>query len=196
MTLTYAGLNLFQHNSFLTPPECSVPRILPYPVKATNVMILFRDTPSKYNGIELIPATNHQTEEGVVTADLNDEQLRLQVKDIIELMDNHAYQPKDYKAALNSGRVASRKHPFIPGQNPNGNNNLWWQTTGFDVKLPPIWSNEVPPNFFYMAATAAKETDCLSWLITAYGSAIREASTKSYMGILFLKLGLAKLLAT
>ncbi|KAH4600574.1 hypothetical protein HBI73_178420 [Parastagonospora nodorum] len=59
-----------------------------------------------------------------------------------------------------------------------------------------MWPNEVPPNFFYMAATAAKETDCLSWLITAYGSAIRDASTKSHMGILFLKLGLAKLLAT
>ncbi|KAH5327358.1 hypothetical protein HBI12_074650 [Parastagonospora nodorum] len=59
-----------------------------------------------------------------------------------------------------------------------------------------MWPNEVPPNFFYMAATAAKETDCLSWLITAYGSAICDASTKSHMGILFLKLGLAKLLAT
>jgi hypothetical protein len=63
---------------------------------------------------------------------LNDEKLRLQVSDTTKLMDNHAYQPQQYEKSLNRGRTRYRKRSVIPAQNPNGNTNLWWQTTGAD----------------------------------------------------------------
>jgi tetratricopeptide (TPR) repeat protein len=56
-----------------------------------------------------------------------------------------------------------------------------------------IWPNDVSPSFFYMAATAARETGLIDWLAEAYQTAIIEASTKSHMDVLFLKLGLFKL---
>jgi tetratricopeptide (TPR) repeat protein len=55
------------------------------------------------------------------------------------------------------------------------------------------WPYEEPPEFFYMAATAARETSCLSFLIEAYRAAIVSAASTSHLSVLILQLALVKL---
>ncbi|CBX99413.1 predicted protein [Plenodomus lingam JN3] len=88
-----------------------------------------------YEGIELSADGEEQLDEAGDAADapssnINDPSLRLNVETAVRLMDNAAYQPKDYEKALNVCQIAHRKNPRIPGQNPNGHSMLWWQTTG------------------------------------------------------------------
>ncbi|OSS51882.1 hypothetical protein B5807_04039 [Epicoccum nigrum] len=96
---------------------------------------------SKFDGIALTPNKSHELldrrgkkkvteKDNFVGLNANDEHLRLNVEQTTELMDNYAYQPRDYRKALIYARIASRQNPVIPGQNPIGNKNLWWQTTG------------------------------------------------------------------
>jgi len=55
------------------------------------------------------------------------------------------------------------------------------------------WPYESPPEFFYMAATAANKTSCLPFLIGAYEAAIVAAATISNMSLLVLQVALVKL---
>lgn len=63
------------------------------------------------------------------TANVNDESLRLNADQASRMMNNKAFQPRDYKSALNNLKVARRKRPILPGQNINDHPDTWWQIT-------------------------------------------------------------------
>jgi tetratricopeptide (TPR) repeat protein len=56
-----------------------------------------------------------------------------------------------------------------------------------------MWPVNLPQKLFFSAATAAKETNNLKWLICVYKSAINAAAVKSHMSGLILKLCVVKL---
>ncbi|OSS43855.1 hypothetical protein B5807_11599 [Epicoccum nigrum] len=89
---------------------------------------LLKDT--RYEGAHMTPKKDSDGNSKEDVEDINNADMRMQIDDTTRLMDNHGYQPRDYRKALQYARVASRKRPIIPGQNPDGNFNLWWQMTG------------------------------------------------------------------
>lgn len=64
------------------------------------------------------------------TMDSNDPNTHATLDDVAALMDNNAFQPSDYRAALNMARIKSRLNPRIPGQSYKVKPNLFWQVTG------------------------------------------------------------------
>jgi hypothetical protein len=89
---------------------------------------LLQDT--RYEGAHMTPKNNEGDGSMDDVEDINNVDMRVQIDDTTKLMDNHGYQPREYRKALEYARVASRKRPVIPGQNSEGNFNLWWQMTG------------------------------------------------------------------
>jgi tetratricopeptide (TPR) repeat protein len=56
------------------------------------------------------------------------------------------------------------------------------------------WPDNESPAFFFMIATAAKQTNRLAWLVQAYESAIAHAASQSHLEVIILKLGLVVLI--
>lgn len=84
---------------------------------------LLKDT--RYEGAHITPKKDSDSNSKEDIKDINNTNMRMQIDNTTQLIDNYSYQLRDYRKALQYARVASRKQLIIPGQNLDRNFNLW-----------------------------------------------------------------------